>query len=419
MNTILFAAEDETSYSSLLPVAKALSEDVEVSFLRLDSMFESSRLDINLDPSPDFTHYDVQEYIQTDLNLFDQTFNARHAPIRAAVQKVFLDNLDSGRIYDIESLFEDSGADVFVSAVDQFPFIRSAIARAGSHDVRTVTIQHGAYYFPLQPSNFEARRGFPSFQYRSPTLERLKRRMLWRFGSEFCHPRTDHLLTAGTYYTERIQQLRRSYDELSKEDFTSTEVTTVGLCEYDDAVATYEGKNVKTVLFLSQQQYENGEWSWEQQQQLATFLGGLDDYFEVTVRPHPKDPERKRELFDREVTVSSDATLAEDVERHDLIVTVNSTALYEGVLQGKPVGILQLPWYEVEFEPFIHEHVIQIRPEDINTPERIQSAAQDRSDITQNAYLTRFCYRPNARAGEDATCEAIRNHLLSISNVGH
>jgi len=142
---------------------------------------------------------------------------------------------------------------------------------------------------------------------------------------------------------------------------------------------------------------------------LTDYLERLDERIPVTVRPHPKASPKKINSLKNRLSVSESRSLAEDVSKHDVVVTVNSTAIFEAVIQGKHCCVLQLPWYGVEFEPFTHDHIGQLSTDSVD----IADALSDRSVQTQKDYLQRFCYLPSTDGSDraDSSEELVALHI--------
>jgi hypothetical protein len=85
------------------------------------------------------------------------------------------------------------------------------------------------------------------------------------------------------------------------------------------------------------------------------------------------------------------------------------------VLRGVPTGILQLPWYPIDFEPFTHDHILQIRPEMLDRIGEISTEAERRSGETQLDYLSAFCYTPTVHpeCETDSSTKLIAQSLLN------
>lgn len=404
---VVFAAEDETSYQILKRVADVLTREADIEFLFLDRFINAADDDrnvkINKETIP-FDYRDVDPYLRT--KYFDSIPQSLQ---KATLQRLALDTLTYRHAYDVQGFLRETKPDLVVSAIDQCPFLRHLIAEAHEQSVKTATLQHGIYEYALDPQQVSSRPFFPNVNRSVGMYERIKRRTGFRYGiTEYAHPYTDVVMTLGDYFTRQIAFFRETYPCFGK-----TALKTTGSPEFQGQIQDYDG-TVDSVLFLSQQQLEGGVWEWSEQRRLVDCLRSLDDLIDVSIRPHPKDSPEKVQHYQNELDVDEVASLGESIQCYDAVLTVNSTAIFEGVIQGKACGVLQLPWYEVDFKPFTDKHIIQVKAEN---PE-ICRPARSRSRQTQQDYLDQFCYMP----GEDETTDkndsvdAIISYLYSLLN---
>ncbi len=391
--TVAFAIEDTTSYNALRPLVEALEGDdhVDCEVLWLDSLYppESGRR-VSAEVHRRHDHRLAESFMKRDEPVFSRFPDGLRD---AMVQKLLVDRLSHRPFYDTAGYLDAVDPDVLVAAMDSIPFLRHLIRDAGQRGVETLVLQHGVYPNNLDASVLAVRNGVlsPSFDPVLPPLERLKRRLLYPYGfSVYTNPFVGEVLTMGTFFQRRIAALREEYPC----DGT-TPVTVTGSPEFDGGIQPYEPRT-DSVLYLSQQTYESGFWTEENLDWHVDRLGRLDEIADVTVRPHPKDSTAKMDRYREQVAVSEEPSLAADIANYDVILASHSTALFEGVVQGKVCGVLTVPWDDTEthqaFEPFTHRHIVQVRP----GTEDLDRAAAERSIETQREYLRRFCYTPSA-----------------------
>lgn len=389
MPKAVFAVEDVPSYNALAPVAVEL-DAFDVEFLFLDSLYDSQSAGSDR-RIPDeirsrHPHRDFEDYVTCRPSLFARFPNGTGAAI---AQKAVVDAGDYERAYDIPGYLDDADPDIFVCAMDSLPFVRHAIAALRGTETVTAVVQGGMYPKNLTPERIAARDGPLSPKFDGGRLERLKRRLAYRYGiTVYCHPDVDLVFGLGSFFAERIASLRDAYPCDGH-----TDIAVTGAPEYGGPAERYDPR-AASLLFLSQQQYESGRWTDDQLDRACAILRRLDRQIPVTVRPHPKDSEAKLERYADHVAVSDEPDLAADVANHDVIVTSHSTAVLEGVIQGKPAGILDFPWdSEVslpDFPAFRHDHMLRIE----DGGEDVAAMAAERSVATQRAYLDRFCRVP-------------------------
>lgn len=401
--TVVFGCFSSTEYQVLEPVAESLSEVMDIEFLLFHSFIDETSDHRNSgikSTEISFSTVDATDYVTYD------AFMALPASIslpRAGLQRFLVDNVTPRIGYEVGRLLRDLDPNLFVSAVDQQPFLRHIIRAAHDRSFPTATIQHGLYEYALDPDKIQNRPLFPDLSSSSP-IELLKRRIGFRYGiTEYAHPYTDLVTTFGDFFTERITQLRSGYPCFGK-----TDVVTTGSPEFSGSIEPY-GSKVDSLLFLSQQQYEGGVWNWEHQQRVVDRLVELDDQVPVTVRPHPKNAEKVVENMAEHLSLSRNDDLATDIAAHDAVATINSTALFEAAIQGKVCCVLQFPWHRIDFSPFTHDHVVQIESADIS----LETQATRRSVETQQDYLDYFCYLP----GEDTESTADDSSELIVRQL--
>lgn len=382
--SVVFAAEDWASYIALRPVAEEFEETNDVTFLLLDDFFaraDHDQRDIDIDRERiEFPYVDSTDYIRTK---YVQVLPS--SPPRAMLQRFVLDNLSHRIAFDIGQLFRDTTPDAFVSAVDSTPLIRHVIKECHDSGIFAATVQHGMYEYALNEEILDERTFFPDVKDPNPYVERIKRQFGFRYGiTEYCHPYSDVVFTMGDFFSEVIRGLRTGFPAMGY-----TELIAAGTPEYDGEVSDYL-PDTESLLFLSQPKYENGNWEREQFDSFIEHLKRLDETIPVTIRPHPKDSEEKVDRLREFFEVSGIDDLSRDVSNYDVITTVNSTAVFEGVIQGKVCGVHQLPWDNSTFPPLVHDHIIQISDPGMDVPER----ANERSWETQRSYFRQFCKMP-------------------------
>lgn len=406
--TVVFGVEDVTSYTALRPIAEALPADVDVEFLFVDSLFQgptSHDVTIPAATKARHEHVNMPEYVRLDTPLF-QHFPAGTA--RAITQKLLLDDVSYQIGYDVRGYLDDVDPDAFVCAMDSLPFIRHVIVEAHDRDTTTMVLQHGLYPKNLSPTSIEGRNGAfsPAFGPRVGPAETIKRWLGYRYGiTVYCNPYVDEVWTLGEFFTDRIAALREDYPCFGK-----TDLVTTGSPEYDGAVEPYDGRT-DSFLFLSQQQYEGGEWDDEMLGTAIDVLSTVDEQTPVTVRPHPKDCQAKIDRYAEHFDVSGRDSLAADVAAHDVIATTHSTAVFEGVIQGKLCAKLDLPWENEHCPPgfpaFSHEHLVDVDGSGVD----LDRAAAERSVETQREYLEQFCHMPAATGDHDSSLDAIMSRI--------
>lgn len=408
--TVAVAVEDVPSYRALRPVADALADRATVEFLWVDSFFDpDSGKRIPDSIRGRHPHRSVGEFVRVDAPVFTRFPTGLGD---AVAQKLLLDAVSHRPVYDTAGYLDAVEPDLLVAAMDSLPFVRHLFRDASERGVATAALQHGFYPKNLDPAWLEERNGplSPRFDPLVPPLERLKRRVGYRYGvTVYTNPWVDEVLTLGTFFRRRIAALRAQYP---CEGAGTVSVT--GSPEYDGEVVPYEPAT-GSLLFLSQQQYEGGHWSDAQLSWMVDRLAALDESVDVTVRPHPKDSREKRARYAERVTVSEEDDLAADVAAHDVILTTHSTAVTEGVIQGKLCGVVEVPWDDgvthQSFPPLRHRHLLRVRDGDVD----LEGAAAERSEATQREFLRRFCFTPGAfDAGAGSSTETIAARLDAL-----
>lgn len=402
--TIVFAIEDLTSYRTLAPVMDGFAESADVEVLLLDALYESTGdhrvVEIDADEF-DFDCRDFTDYVRINHPLFTRFSRSTAENL---VHRMIADNVSSSIPYEIDRYVAEVDPDVFVAAVDMLPFVRHLIRKLSDCDCLTVVVQHGIYQEFMDYSYIRSRSIPPSFSPRFQSIENMKRRIGYPNGiTIYGHSYLDLVCSMGEFFTQRLSELRTGYPYSD-----NTVLSTTGTPEYDLELREYDS-NAGDVLFLSQQQYEAGKWNKDSQLELTEILEKVNEKSQVTIRPHPKDSKEKLNYFRSKFAVSHNKPLKEDIREHDIILTINSTALFESVIQGKPSGVIHVPDYDIDFEPFIHEHLIQIR----DGNEDLANLAERRSVNTQHDYLQQYCYMPvlDGNTQEETSTELILNQI--------
>lgn len=388
---VVIAIYDSTTARCLKPIGKDLSERVDVEYLLLDELLPRSTMGSEISEAEFLPCRRASNYLNSDwLQGLNEVERAH--PVRAViVQRLLEDNISPELTYDISGYLDDAEPDVFVCGQDLLPFLKHVIKWSHTDDFESVVVQHGINRPDLEnPSSLP---GVPDLLSpdRTPRywpIEYLKRRLGFNYGAFlFCNPYVDELYTLGEFFTNLVSDLRSDYPCFGK-----TDVVTAGSTEYNPtAVEAYEG-DVSSAVFLSQWQYEHNIWDAEQQSYITDRLTAVEQASDIsiTVRPHPKDSTAKMEQFFSEFEISQEAGLHEDIERHDAVLTVDSTALYAGAIAGNACGVIQTPWNEITLKPFTHEHIVQVTP----SANDVASEAAERSRETQTDYLRECCFVP-------------------------
>lgn len=398
--TIVFAIYDSTTYRTLVPIAEELKSDYFVQFLLLDGLLPRANSPSKEKEGGSLPRHglnntvDVMDYVKSDL-ITRLNAKERPRPIHQIIlNRALEDNAPPQVLFDLDQFVDDTDPDLFVCGHDGTSFVKHIIKRLSKTTTSTVVIQHGMNRPLLEfPPSIRGVPNFlaPSINPRVKWFEFLKRRFGYRYGAfPFCNPYTDEVYTIGDFFTERITRLRSDYPCSG-----GSSVQTVGSPEYNPDCSEPFDSAVDSIVFLSQWQYEGGQWNDDQQQWVVNKLAEISEKngFETAVRPHPKESENKIEQFFSRFKVSTDRSLEEDVAEHDMALTVDSTAILEGVLQGKVCGVLQPPWNHNKFPPFTHRHILQLDNDSSSLWE--DTHVEDLSEGSQRDYLQRYCYVPN------------------------
>lgn len=395
-NVVLFLVQEKTSYKALEPVADELAGDCEVVVVLVKHIFAESDQQIRLDESDiDYPTVRGLDYVrQTGLEGLPMR------PRKWLLQQLVVNNL-SGVLYDMDGLLDDVDPDLIIGTNDQVLFHRFLFERADARSIPTLALQHGFFKYELGYHVFGDHWSKLDRNPDRPLVERLKRRVLFPYGiAQFSNPHTSVVLSLGEFFTDRIAEFRSEYPTNGRGRIVAT-----GTPEFDRSVREYD-PSCDSVLFLSQQFLEGDlPWDWERERKLVDRLCRIDERIPVTVRPHPKDLREKTEYAADRLSVSQDKSLEEDVRDHDVILSLDSTALIEGVLQGKVCGVLDTEY--PSYEPFTHEHFLRIDGD--GSEFDFEAAAGERSAATQRDWLEQFCYMP----GEDPDAPGSSTQLIA------
>lgn len=408
---VVFAVYDSTSARCLQPIANQMENKCEIEYLLLDNLLPRSSMksEISEDefqPYRRASHYVKSEFLQRLNNV------EKPHPIGTIIfQRIVEDNISPEISYDIPDYLSDSQPDIFITAHDQLPFLKHIIKESQRREFNSVLIQHGINRPDLEdPSNIP---GVPNLlsPSRFPTFgpfEYLKRRIGFKYGAYlFCNPFIDEVYTFGEFFTKLLGELRTEYPCNG-----DTEITTAGTTEYDPGSVEDYSSDISSAIFLSQWQYEHDIWRKDEQEYISSFLKELANNtgIPITIRPHPKDSQSKISKFYSDFNISDKADIWEDIRSHDMIITIDSTAIFLGVLLGKSCGIIQPPWDNITFRPFTHPHIIQINDSTID----LRKSAAKRTCRTQISYLNECCFVPNQDKGSpfDSPTELITSSIL-------
>jgi hypothetical protein len=408
----VFALHDTTTLKNFRPIVEALPESVSVEYLLLDRLFDESPglPREELSPSREATDYVRAEFFQR--------INHRTRPGSLhveAFQRVLEDRISPHVAYDLRRYWRDANPDLFVCGHDRLPFVKHVIRTCHERGVPSAVVQHGVQNLrPVASDSVLIDYLKPSVNPRLPRVEFVKRWLFHRYGAYiFCNPYLDAVYTMGDFFTEEVRALREDFPAFGK-----TAVVTAGYPEYDLREVTPYDPTVENCVFLSGWEYEAGEWDERTERLIAERLRRVAEVngVDVTVRPHPKDSRAKVERFYGDFEISDVASLEADVERHDLVLTVFSTAVMLGVARGKPCGVIDLPWRQNDFGPFQDPHLVPVTESNVEVRER----ARERSRETQERYLRRYCFIPavHGDAGNGTPGEYIASHLVSLSPSG-
>lgn len=403
---VVFAVHDGTTYRNLQPIAAALPETIDVEYLLLDRLFDEDGV-----PATELRpHRRASEYVREEVFI---RLNRRTRPGRLPLEGIqwLLDDVLTPRIaYRLGDYLADTKPDLFVCGHDRLPFVKHVIQRCNNKNIPTAVVQHGIQRMEYRPADswvIEALR--PTRSPRRQSFERAKRRILYQHGAYiFGNPNVDAVFTIGDFFSDQIRNARSEYPCSGHGT-----VTTTGYPEYSLTEMQPYDPDIENALFLSGWEYELGEWGEATERKIADRLHGIEraNDIDVRVRPHPKDLDEKIDRFYDDFLISDVEDLEADIERHDFICTVYSTALLLAAAMGKACGVLRVGWDRNRFGPFDDDHVLEIHAETNEIPRR----ASKRSATTQAEYLRRYCYIPSAHAGTDKTpAEYIASALLEM-----
>jgi len=405
----IVALHDSTTWKNFRPIVEALPDSFSVEYLLLDRLFdETPRLPREeLSPSREAIDY-VRARVFERMN---QRTRPGSLPTEA-FQRVLEDRLSPHIVYDLRGYWRDADPDLFVCGHDRLPFVKHVIRMCHERGVPSATVQHGVQNLrPVASDSVLMDHLKPSVEPPHPGFEFAKRWLFHRYGAYiFCNPYLDAVYTMGDFFSEEIRTLRRGFPAFGK-----TGIVTAGYPEYDlREIGTYD-PDIERCVFLSGWEYEVGEWGDRTERRIAERLRRVAraNDVAVTVRPHPKDSTEKIERFYGDFRVSEVEDLEADIARHDLVLTVFSTAVMLGVARGKPCGVIDLPWEQNDFGPFQDTHLIPVTESDVGVHER----ARERTRETQERYLRRYCFIPavHGDSGHETPGEYIASELASLS----
>lgn len=408
----VFALHDSTTYKNFRPIVDALPESFSVEYLLLDRLFdEVPKLPRGeLTPSREATDY-VRAGIFERVNQRTRP-GSLHAE---AFQRVLEDRISPHIAYDLRRYWQDARPDLFVCAHDRLPFVKHVVRMCHERRVPSAVVQHGLQNLrPVASDSVLTDHLRPSTDPLVPRVEFVKRWLFHRYGAYiFCNPYLDAVYTMGEFFSEEIRALRTAFPAFGK-----TDIVTAGYPEYDlRAIEPYDPE-IERCVFLSGWEYEAEEWDDRTERRIAERLRRVAEAndVEVTVRPHPKDSPEKIERFYADFPISDVDDLGTDIERHDLVLTVFSTALMLGIAEGKPCGVIDLPWEQNDFGPFQDPHLVPVTESNVEVHER----ARERSRTTQERYLRRYCFIPavHGDSGHETPGEYIASELGSLGHNG-
>lgn len=404
----VFAIHDTTTYRNLQPIVDVLPDWVSVEYLLLDRLFDEAPPlpHDELSPSRDATEYVRAEFFER------MNHRTRPGPMRVeAFQRILEDRISPHISYDLRGYWEDTRPDLFVCGHDRLPFIKHLVRMCHGRGVPSAVVQHGVQNLrPLKSESRLVNYLRPSTDPPVPQTETVKRWLLHNYGAFiFCNPYIDVVYTMGDFFTEEIRALRADYPSFGKAD-----IVTSGYPEYGLRSIEEYSSDIETCVFLSGWEYEADEWGEDVERSIADRLRGVaeENDIDVTVRPHPKDSPEKIERFYSGFRISDEEDLRTDIRRHDLVLTVFSTALMFGVAEGKVCGVIDVDWGQNRFGPFEDTHILRVTPSDLEVRER----AKRRSRETQEQYLRRYCFIPAVHddSGYEAPAEFIAAHLMHL-----
>lgn len=412
---VIIAVYDSTTARCLKPIGENLSRQVDVEYLLLDELLPRSTMDSNLSAENFQPCRRASNYVNSGLLQRINEVERSYPVAEVMMQRLLEDNISPEITYDITGYLNDANPDVFVCGHDLLPFLKHIIRSSHSSDFKSVVVQHGinrpdledASTLPGVPDLLS-----PNTDPNNKFLEKIKRRIGFNYGAFlFCNPYVDELYTLGDFFTRLIGDLREDYPCFGK-----TNVVTAGSTEYNSTSIQPHDPEVSSAVFLSQWQYEHDIWDSEQQSYIVERLKQVEQEsnIPITVRPHPKDSAEKMEEFFSDFEISYENRLSEDIDYHDAVLTVDSTALYTGVIAGKVCGIIQTPWNEVTLRPFTHEHIVQIT----SSQHDLKSGGKQCSNQTQRSYLKECCFIPALYSDNDyeSSIELVENRIKMLCN---
>lgn len=405
---VVFAVHDSTEYKNLHLIAERLPETISVEYLLLDDLFNEAGVPAEkLQPSRRAT-----EYVRHDFHVWINQ-RRRPGPLHvAAFQRLLNDRISPHIAYRLTEYLDDAAPDLFVCGHDRLPFIKHVIKTCHDRGIPSVVVQHGIQNLQHVPADVEILDYLRPTNPLSSRIEYLKRWAFYNYGAYiFCNPYVDFVYTIGDFFTDKIENLRSEYPCSG-----NASVVTTGYPEYNlSEIRPYE-PDITSGLFLSGWEYEAGEWSDDTQRQIAERLKQIEktNGINIVVRPHPKDSEEKITRFYSDFKISMEDDITADIARHDLVLSVYSTALMLAVAEGKVCGVLRIPWEKNHFGPFQDPHMLEITADRLEVHDR----ARQLSTETQKNYLRRYCYIPavHDRLNRGSPAEYIASRLTDLAN---
>jgi hypothetical protein len=410
---VIIAVYDSTTARSLKPLGERLSEQADVEYLLLDELLPRSSMDSEISVENFHPYKRASNYVNSNILQKVNEIERSYPVAEIMIQRLIEDNITPEITYDINGYLEEVSPDVFVCGHDLLPFIKHIIKSSQTSHFKSVVVQHGINRPDLEnPStlpgapNLLSPETDPNYRF----LEKIKRRIGFNHGAFlFCNPYVDEVYTLGDFFTNLLVDLRDSYPCFGK-----TNVVTAGSTEYNPTGIQQYDPEISDAVFLSQWQYEHNIWNSKQQSYIVQKLKKVESQanISITIRPHPKDSDEKMKNFFPDFDISHEENLLKDVNNHDAVLTVDSTALYTGVIAGKVCGVLQTPWNEITLRPFSHEHIVQITPSRYD----LRSSGRKRSNETQRSYLKECCFIPSLYSDNDynSPVELVANRVKSL-----
>jgi len=384
---VLFTFYDSTSTKTLLPVAKKL-DSVHTPFLYLNQPYFGAT---GAEKSGMPSHHDQTVYYASNYTTKESLLSLKR--VSGSLGKipkatiVTIEKHFANMFYDISNLFENINPDIIVTGHDAIPFLTPLIKYCCNNNIPTIVIQHGVNRSSLDVTESRGISNLnPDPDPQSWVAEILKRKIAFPdVAFTFCNPHVREVHAFGSFFTQRIRQLRAqpptSFD---------TNIVTTGSTEYNPTETETIETDINTILFLSQWHYERGDWESAEQQWVSDTLKEVEKQngASVVVRPHPKESKSKIHSFYDDFEIHDDGTLNNGINQHDAVISYDSTAVFPAVIFGKPLGILEPPWTTQSFEPFTHPYITKIGIDNylINP----KSATPGR----QKDYLQKYCYIP-------------------------